>query len=210
MCDSSSSTESSPPLASFIKSSEFNLTFIQHNCANSNPILLSLFSSFNKKSPPAMVAIQEPYLYKEQPLSVPAYTLITPPKPSDGKVLCCFYVLTAFLDSISLVPLFFNRGDICGLSISFPDKGFRRLFKSITIYNIYNKHLGRFSRSVPPHLCFQKSSLPTLIVGDFNIHHHSTDPERILKRSELALSNTYHDLALENNYAILNTPGSYT
>src|SRR5258706_7740171 len=108
MCDTSSRTSSSAPLASFIKSSDFNLTFIQHNCANSNPILISLFSSFNKKSPPVIVAVQEPVLYKDQPLSVPSYTLIAPPKPSVGKVLCCFYVLTAFLDSISLVPLFFQ------------------------------------------------------------------------------------------------------
>ena len=179
MSDNSSRTSSPTPLASFIKSSEFNLTFIQHNCANSNPILISLFSSFSKKAPPVIVAVQEPFLYNDQPLSVPSYTLISPPKPANGKVLCCFYVLTAFLDSISFVPLFFQRGDFCGLSFSFPDKGFRPLFKSFTIYNVYNKHVGRSARSVPPQLCFQKSSLPTLVIGDFNLHHHFTDTQRV-------------------------------
>src|SRR5260221_5459719 len=184
MCDSPRSP-SPAPLASFTQSSMFSLSIIQHKCANSNPILISLFSSFNRKSPPVIVAIQEPFLYKEQPPLVPSYTLIAPPKPTSGKVLTCFYILTTFLDSISLVPLFFKRCDICGLSISYPDKGFRRLFKSLTIYNIYNKHSGTFSRSVSPQLCFQKSTFPTLVLGDFNIHHQSADPLRTFKRSEL-------------------------
>src|SRR6266702_878704 len=204
MCDSSRSP-SPAPLASFTQSSMFSLSIIQHNCANSNSILISLFSSFNRKSPSVIVAIQEPFLYKDQPPSVPSYTLIAPPKPTDGKVLSCFYILTSFLNSISLVPLFFNRGDICGLSISYPDNGFRRLFKSLTIYNIYNKHSGRFSRSVPPQLCFQKTTLPTLVLGDFNIHHQTADPLRNFKRSELTLSSSYFDAALEINYALLNT-----
>src|SRR6266566_1289607 len=210
MCDSPSRTPSPAPLASFIQSSCFNLSIMQHNCANSNPIMISLFSSFNHNSSPVIVAIQEPSLYKDQPPPVPSYTLIAPPKPSNAKVLSCFYILTSFLNSISLVPLFFNRGDICGLSISYPDNGFRRLFKSVTIYNIYNKHSGRFSRSVPPQLCFLKSTLPTLVLGDFNIHHQSADPLRNFKRSELTLSSSYFDIALENNYALLNTSGSYT
>src|SRR5260221_644189 len=133
MCDSPSRTPSPAPLASFRQSSTFNFTIIQHNCANSNPILISLFSSFNHSSPPVIVAIQEPFLYKDQPPSVPSYTLIAPPKPTDGKVLSCFYILTSFLNSISLVPLFkfFNIGDICSLSISYPDNGVSFLFESL-------------------------------------------------------------------------------
>src|SRR5258708_21799061 len=157
MCDNSPRTPSPAPLANFKKSSDFNLTIIQHNCANSNPIMISLFSSFNKKQPPVIVAVQEPFLYKDQPPSVPSYTLISPPKPTSGKVLCCFHILTTFLDSISLVPLFFQKADMCGLSITYPDSGFRHLFKSLTIYNIYNKHSGRFTRSVPLQQCFLKS-----------------------------------------------------
>src|SRR6266566_8571098 len=110
MCDCLSRTPSPAPLASFIQSSCFNFTIIQHNCANSNPILISLFSSFNHNTPPVIVAIQEPFLYKDQPPSVPSYTLIAPPKPPNAKVLTCFYILTTFLESISLVPLFLKRG----------------------------------------------------------------------------------------------------
>src|SRR5258708_37948049 len=116
MCDNSIKTPSPAPPASFRQSSTFNLSIIQHNCANSNPILISLFSSFNHNSPPVKVAIQEPFLYKDQPPSVPSYMLIAPPKPTNGKVLSCFYILTSFLNSISLVPLFFNTGDIIDFS----------------------------------------------------------------------------------------------
>src|SRR6266566_272979 len=193
MCSNSSRTTSPAPLASFSPTTNFeNISIIQHNCATSNPILLSLFSSFRNSSQPAIVAIQEPFLYNGQPPAVPSYTLITPPTSSTEKVRCCFYIQTLFLNSISLVPLFFNRGDLCGLSISFPNTGFRRLFKSLTILNGYNSHINRFTRSILPTEMFIKSNLPTLVLGDFNIRHPTTDPQRTFKRSELSLSNPYH------------------
>src|SRR6266566_6172010 len=108
MCDNSSRTPSPAPLASLSTTYQDSIVIIQHNCATSNPILISFFSSFKKHSQPAIVAIQEPFLFNGQPPSVPSYTLISPP-PATGKVRCCFYVQTAFLDSISLVPLFFDR-----------------------------------------------------------------------------------------------------
>src|SRR6266550_2724010 len=210
MCDNSSRTPSPAPLASLSTTNQDSIVIIQHNCATSNPILISLFSSFKKYSQPAIVAIQEPFLFNGQPPSVPSYTLISPPNSSTDKVRCCFYIQTAFLNSISLVPLFFNRGHLCGLSLSFPSTGFRQRFKSLTILNAYNSHVNRFSRSLLPASLFVKSTLPTLVLGDFNIHHPSSDPLRAFKRSELALSNPYHDTALENNYVLLNTPGSFT
>src|SRR6266566_4796371 len=200
MCASYSRSPSPSPLASLSTTNQQSVTIIQHNCATSNPILISLFSSFKKNSQPAIVAIQEPFLFNGQLPSVPSYTLISPPNSPTVKVRCCFYIQTIFLNSISLVPLFFNRGDLCGLSLSFPSFGFRRLFKSLTILNGYNSHVDRFSRSLPPVSLFSQSTLPTLVLGDFNIHHPSSDPQRAFKRSELTLSNPYHDLALENNY----------
>src|SRR6266566_1267494 len=210
MCDNLSRTPSPAPLPSFSTTSKDSISIIQHNCDTSNPILISLFSSFKKNSQPAIVAIQEPFLFNGQPPSVPSYTLISPPNSSTDKVRCCFYIQTAFLDSISLVPLFFDRGDLCGLSLSFPSTGFRRLFKSLTIYNGYNVHINRFQRSISPTILFKASNLPTLVLGDFNIHHPTSDPQCIFKRSEITLSNSYHNAALDNNYILLNTPGSYT
>src|SRR6266566_3059653 len=210
MCASYSRSPSPSPLASLSTTNQQSISIIQHNCATSNPILISLFSSFKKNSQPAIVAIQEPFLFNGQPPSVPSYTLISPPNSSTDKVRCCFYIQTAFLNSISLVPLFFNRGDLCGLSLSFPSFGFRRLFKSLTILNGYNSHVDRFSRSISPTTLFKDSNLPTLVLGGFNIHHPTSDPQRIFKRSEITLSNSYHNAALDNNYILLNTPGSYT
>src|SRR6266550_7004768 len=179
MCDNSSRTPSPAPLASLSTTNQDSIVIIQHNCATSNPILISLFSSFKKHSQPAIVAIQEPFLFNGQPPSVPSYTLISPPNSPTDKVRCCFYIQSAFLNSISLVPLFFNRGDLCGLSLSFPNTGFRHLFKSLTIYNGYNSHINRFTRSIHPTEVFIKSNLPTLVLGDFNIHHPTTDPQRM-------------------------------
>src|SRR6266576_2703064 len=170
MCDNSSRTPSPAPLPSFSTTSKDSISIIQHNCATSNPILISLFSSFKKNSEPAIVMIQEPFLFNGQPPSVPSYSLISPPNSPTDKVRCCFYIQSAFLNSISLVPLFFNRGDLCGLSLSFPSSGFRRLFKSLTILNGYNSHVKRFSRSISPASLFVQSTLPTFVLGDFNIH----------------------------------------
>src|SRR6266566_8630869 len=111
MCDNLSRTPSPAPLPSFSTTSKDSISIIQHNCDTSNPILISLFSTFKKNSQPAIVAIQEPFLFNGQPPPVPSYTLIAP-SPATGKVRCCFYVQTSFLNTISIVPLFFNRGDL--------------------------------------------------------------------------------------------------
>lgn len=190
--------------------SQPSISMVQHNTAGSNQILLSLFSSFSKKNPPVIVAVQEPFLYKNSPLNVPAYSLIFPPVSSEIKVRVCFYLLKSWEATLSYTPLFFNRGDLVGISFTFDKISFNSKFTSLSVYNVYNSHVSRLVRSVSPSDAFPFSQFPSVVMGDFNIHHHLTDPLRSLTNQELALSSPYHDTAAENGYTLLNTPGNLT
>jgi hypothetical protein len=55
-----------------------------------------------------------------------------------------------------------------------------------------------------------ESSLLTLVVGDFNIHHSAFDPSRQFSSTELALADPDHLQASNTGHILLNTPGSYT
>lgn len=186
------------------------LTIIQHNTNCSNQVLLSLFSSFNSKNLPHVVAIQEPFLYQNSPLNVPAYSLIFPPMNKDTKVRVCFYVLKSWEATISFSHLFFDRGDFCGISFTFKKAVFSRGFTSLSLYNVYNAHIDRTTRSVNHLLAFPPSPHPSLVLGDFNIHHQLSDPLRSLSKQEMELSSPYFDSAALNGYNLLNLPGSTT
>ena len=116
----------------------------------------------------------------------------------------------AFAERVSFVPVFFDRGDLCGISLTFPSSGFRHYFSSLSIYNIYNRHLTRHTRSISPFAAFPRSTFPSLVLGDFNIHHPSCDPDRTFLSPDLILSEPYFEQASESGYVLLNTTGSYT
>lgn len=131
-----------------------NLCIVQLNTARSNNILLSLFSSFSKESPPAIVAIQEPFLFKNFPLNVPAYTLVAPTPPTNSKIRVCFYILKSWEVTISFTPLSFNSGDLFGISVTFQPTLFGACFSSLSLYNVYNARVDAKTRSVSPVLLF--------------------------------------------------------
>ena len=64
--------------------------------------------------------------------------------------------------------------------------------------------------SVSPLVAFPASSHPTLVVGDFNIHHPLPDPLRSHSSEELAVSFPYLSRSSELGYGLLNLPGVYT
>ena len=58
--------------------------------------------------------------------------------------------------------------------------------------------------------CFPETSYPTLVVGDFNIHHPLPDPLRSHSAEELATSFPYFSRASELGFGLLNQPSVYT
>jgi len=97
------------------------------------------------------------------------------------------------------------------LDLFTPDGFFNPSTTGFTIINSYSTK-GRLNntRSVPPDIVFPMSSLPTLTLGDLNIHHPTADPVRVFKEDEIATSTPYFDRATELGFTLLNVPGLFT
>jgi len=80
------------------------------------------------------------------------------------------------------------------------------LFHLYNAYSIPNGHI----RSVSPLDLFPQHDFPTLVLGDFNIHHSASDPTRLLFDHDQFISSPYFDRASAVLFSLLNTPGIYT
>jgi len=187
-------------------------TLVQHNCLGSWDVFLSLFGSFTQLShPPSIVALQDPPVYRGKLPSFNSFTVFSPPTDSGCKPRVAFYVNSSFLARVSLLPRFFGRGDVMGLDLITPDGFFNPSTTGFTIINSYGTK-GRLNntRSVPPDIIFPASPLPTLTLGDLNIHHPTADPLRVFKEDEIATSSPYFARATELGLSRLNVPGVFT
>jgi hypothetical protein len=99
-----SRTMSSALLPSHKRNHSNQIPVIQHICTNPYHIQLSLFSSFDLKSLPYIVAVQEPFLVNGSPPRVPNYQLIFP------LFLLCIKSLFAFIffPLLLILSLLFN------------------------------------------------------------------------------------------------------
>jgi len=97
------------------------------------------------------------------------------------------------------------------LDLFTPDGLFNPSTTGFTIINSYStKGRSNNTRSVPPDIIFPSSALPTLTLGDLNIHHPTADPLRSFKEEEIATSSPYFDRAPDLGFSLLNTPGVFT
>ena len=83
---------------------------------------------------------------------------------------------------------------------------FHNLFRLYNVYSIPNGYI----RSVSPVDLFPQHDFPTLVLGDFNIHHSASDPTRLLSDQDQFISSPYFDRASAYLFSLLNTPGIYT
>jgi len=97
------------------------------------------------------------------------------------------------------------------LDLFTPDGFFNPSTTRFTMVNSYStKGRSNNTRSVPPDIIFPSSLVPTLTLGDLNIHHPTADPLRSFKENEIATSAPYFDRATDLGFSLLNTPGVYT
>jgi len=175
-------------------------------------VFLSLFRSFTQlPHPPSIVALQDPPVYRGKLPSFNLFTVFSPPTGNGCKPRVAFYVYNSFFATVSLPPRLFGRGDVMALDLFTPDGFFNPSTTGFTIINSYSTK-GRLNntRSVPPDVIFPASSLPTLTLGDLNIHHPTADPLRVFKEDEIATSSPYFDRATELGFSLLNVPGVFT
>jgi len=97
------------------------------------------------------------------------------------------------------------------LALFTPNGFFNPSTTGFTIINSYStKGRANNTRSVPPDIVFPSSPLPTLSLGDLNIHHPTADPLRTFNEDEIATSTPYFDRATDLGFSLLNTPGVFT
>jgi len=177
-------------------------------------VFLSLFGFFTQLShPPSIVALQHPSVYRGKLPSFNLFTVFSPPTTGGCNPRVAIYVYNSFLSSISLLPRSFGRGDVMALALFTPDGFFNPSTTAFTIINSYStKGRANNTRSVPPDIIFPSNSnlLPTLTLGDLNIHHPISDPLRVFKEDEIATSSPYFDRVTDLGFSLLNTPGVFT
>ena len=97
------------------------------------------------------------------------------------------------------------------LDLFTPDGFFNPSTTGFMIINCYStKGCLNNTRSVPPDIIFPASPLPTLMLGDLNIHHLTADPLMVFQEDEIATSTPYFDRAMELGFTLLNVPGIFT
>jgi len=92
-----------------------------------------------------------------------------------------------------------------------PDGFFNPSTTGFTIINSDSTKGGsNNTSSVPPDLIFSSSPLPTLTLGDLNIHHPTADPLRVFKEDDIGTSTPYFDRATDLGFTLLNIRGVFT
>ena len=174
-------------------------------------MFLSLFNSFvSAKYPPDVVCLQDPPFWHSRLLSCQNYTSFAPPGGTGNKPKLAFYVSTHLLAQATVLAAFFDRPDVVALDMFGVDL-FGKSFSHFRILNLYNLWTKRTSQMTVSRLvAFPETSYPTLVVGDFNIHHPLPDPLRSLSAEELATSFPYFSRASELGFGLLNQPSVYT
>ena len=81
-------------------------------------------------------------------------------------------------------------------------------FRILNLYNLWTKRTSQMTVSLL--VAFPETSFPTLVVGDFNIHHPLPDPLRSHSAEELATSFPYFSRSSELGFGLLTQPGVYT
>jgi len=183
---------------------------VQHNCLGSSNLFQTLFSFFTSvESSPHIPALQDIPLWRNCPPIFHNYKCFFPPATDSYKARVATYVHERLPTVISVLPLFFERGDLMAVnlySLEGPFDTSHNLFRLYKAYSIRNGHI----RSVSPLDLFPQHDFPTLVLGDFNIHHSASDPTLLLSDHDQFISSPYFDRASAHLFSLFNTPRIYT
>ena len=122
-----------------------------------------------------IVALQHIPLWKNRPPVFHNYKCFFPPAIDSYKPRVATNVHETLLSVISILPLFFERGDLMAVNLYSPEGLFDTSHNLFRLYNAYSIPSGHH-RSVCPLDLFPQHDFPTLVVGDLNIYHPALDP----------------------------------
>ena len=171
----------------------------QHNCRGSNVVFLS-FCSIVRSPSPSLLVVQDPFLFKGSPPRAPGFISLYDSSLSSPRVV--FYLQEDFAKGASFSIEFFNSPYMLALNVRVDHSNLR-------IINVYNISWDP-GRALVPSKALSTSPIPTLVLGDFNVHHPIANPARYFKPEELILSRPWFDRASLAGFSLINTPGDYT
>jgi len=210
MSSSSFPTQSTSPSPSSQYPGCLNLSIVQHNYLSSSKVFQTRFSFCTSvESCLHIVALQDIPLLKNCPPVFHNYKCFFPPATDSYKPHVATYVHKRLLRVVSILPLFFERGDLMAVNFHSPEGLFDTSQNLFPLYNAYSipsgDHMSVFPLDLFPQLDFR-----TIVVWDLKIHHPTSDPTRFLSINDQFISFPYFNVASAQLFSLLNIPGVYT
>jgi len=201
--------QSPSPSQSFHYPGCLNLSIVQHKCLGSSNVFQTLFSFFTSvESSPHVVALQAIPLWRNSPPVFHNYSCFVPPAIDGYKPRLAVYVYDKLLSVISILPLFYETGDLMAVNFHSPEGLFDTSHNLFCLYNAYSIP-SRQNRSLSPFDLFPQHDFPTLVLGDLNIHHPTSDPARFFSNNDQFIGFPYFNRASPESFSH-NKPGVYT
>ena len=156
------------------------LSLVQHNCLGSWSVFTALFNILRAvTTPSSFVFIQDPPVFQNRLPACGGFELFALPFASGCAPRVACYVALSMLQSLPVLPCFFDRLDLMALDVHSPNSLFHSSQRVLRLYNGYSTNgQSSASRTISPSVWFPKHDFPSLVVGDFNLHHPLSDPFR--------------------------------
>jgi len=161
------------------------------------------------ESSPHIVPLQDIPLRRNCPPVFRNYQSFFPSATESYKPRVGTYVHERTLSVISILPLFFERGDLMEVNFHSHEGPFDTPHNLFRLHNAYPIPTGH-TRSVFPVDLFSRHHFPTLVLGELNIHHSASHPTCLLSDYAQFISSPYFDRASAQLWSLLNTPWVYT
>src|ERR1700709_551272 len=157
-----------PPTGPDNLSSPKKLFFIQHNCLGSWDVFLSLFNSFKRlPTPPHLVLLQDPPVFRNRLPSFAFYKAFAPPFAPGAPPRVAIYTSYDFQQGFSILPCFFDRPDLMALDVFSPSGLFNHSQTQLGLYNAYSvEGHSPGSRTISRKDMFKQHAFPTLVDSD--------------------------------------------
>jgi len=125
-----------PSFQSFYYPCCLNVSIVQHNFLRSSNVFQTLYSFFTLvECSPHIVALQDIHLWKNSPPVFRHYKCFFPPATVGYKARVAVSVHEKLLNDISILPLFFERGDLMAVNFHSPEGLFNTSHTLVRWYN---------------------------------------------------------------------------
>lgn len=134
---------------------------------------------------------------------------VYPPKANNQKIRAAIYILID-LTHITFLLVYYDRDDIVGVNFHF-EKGFQSSdYRNLLIISTYNRVVKSYTTILPYTLFSNYGPLPSIMIGNLNIHHIVMQPDRRFNKNTSNKSNPYFNEAHNTGFIGANKTGVTT